>query len=229
MLEKAKIVVESSREEIPVMYNPTELSLNRTVVVQGEGSNIQFQRSNADDLVVTLFFDSFDQATDVRKSTDRIAALTLPTYGTGVRKEPPVVIFTWAGPLFTGIITRLEQKFTMFLPSGIPVRAELTVTFKNVLTEQQDLEARGYFNCRQLWTVAENDRLYLIAQTTLGDSSLWRLIAAENDIYDPLNFPRRTDIGRTLVIVDTHADDFDPAGPVYRQAKRFGAEGGGNA
>ena len=204
MLEKAKIVVEATREEIPVMYNPTELSLNRTVQVDGEGSNIQFQRSSADDLVVSLFFDSYDAKTDIRQQTDRIAALTMPTTGTGVRKEPPVVVFTWAGPLFTGIVTRLQQKFTMFLPSGIPVRAELTVTFKPVLTTQEDLASRGYFNCRQLWTVTENDRLYLIAKTTLGDAGQWRLIADENDIYDPLNFPRATDVGRTLVIVDTH-------------------------
>lgn len=209
MLEKARIIVESTREEIPVMYNPTELSLNRSVVVQGEGSNIQFQRTNNDDLVVNLFFDTFEKKSDVRQLTNRIAALTMPTTGTGVRKEPPVVVFTWAGPLFTGLITRLEQKFTMFLPSGIPVRAELTVTFKSVLTEQQDLAARGYFNCRQLWTVTENDRLYLIAQTTLGDASQWRLIADANDIYDPLNFPRPTDIGRTLVIIDTHGESFE--------------------
>lgn len=222
MLEKAKIIVESTREEIAVMYNPTELSLNRSVVVEGEGCNIQFQRTNADDLVVSLFFDSFDQKTDIRLITNRIAALTMPTSGTGIRKEPPVVIFTWAGPLFTGIITRLEQKFTMFLSSGVPVRAELNVTFKSVLSEKQDLEAQGYFNCRQLWTVSENDRLYLIAQTALGDASQWRLIAAENHIYDPLNFPRPADIGRTLVIVDTHADGFDPTAPTYRPAKRFG-------
>ncbi|KAF0224690.1 MAG: LysM domain-containing [Rhodospirillaceae bacterium] len=209
MLEKARIIVESTREEIPVMYNPTELSLNRSVVVQGEGSNIQFQRTNNDDLVVNLFFDTFEKKSDVRQLTNRIAALTMPSTGTGVRKEPPVVVFTWAGPLFTGLITKLEQKFTMFLPSGIPVRAELTVTFKSVLTEQQDLAARGYFNCRQLWTVTENDRLYLIAQTTLGDASQWRLIADANKIYDPLNFPRPTDIGRTLVIIDTHGESFE--------------------
>ena len=51
MLEKAKIIVQPTAETIPVMYNPTELSLNKSVVVEGEGSNIQFQRVNDDDLV----------------------------------------------------------------------------------------------------------------------------------------------------------------------------------
>ncbi|WP_266168304.1 hypothetical protein [Dyella subtropica] len=210
MLEKAKIIVQPTAKTIPVMYNPTELSLNKSVVVQGEGSNIQFQRVNDDDLVVNLFFDTYDSKTDVRRYTDEIAALTKPTVGTGVRKEPPTVVFSWAGALFTGLIVRLEQKFTLFLESGVPVRAELTVTFKSVLTPQQDLAARGYFNCRQFWTVAENDRLYLIAENTLGDPALWRLIADANGIYDPLNFPTPADIGKTLVIIDVHGESYTP-------------------
>ena len=210
MLEKAKIIVRPTAETIPVMYNPTELSLNKSVVVQGEGSNIQFQRVNDDDLTVNLFFDTYDKRSDVRLYTNRIAALTQPTVGTGMRKEPPTVVFSWAGALFTGIIVRLEQKFTMFLESGVPVRAELNVTFKSVLTVQQDLAARGYFNCRQFWTVSENDRLYLVAQRTLGDAGLWRLIADANGIDDPLNFPTPADIGRTLVIVDVHGESYSP-------------------
>jgi Contractile injection system tube protein len=208
MLEKANIVVEGTGERIPVMYNPVELSLNKTVHLQGDGANIQFQRVSNDDLVVSLFFDSFEQKTDVRNFTNQLVALTQPTTGTGadVRKKPPIVTLTWAGPVFTGVIAKLEQKFIMFLPTGIPVRAEVSVTFKSVLTQREDLRARGYYNCRQLWTVTENDRLHLIAQQVFGDPTLWRLIAATNNIYDPINFPRRTDIGKTLVIVDIHND-----------------------
>ena len=99
----------------------------------------------------------------------------------------------------------------MFLSSGVPVRAELSVTLKSVLTPEEDLRAQGYFNCRRLWQVTENDRLYLIAQRTLGDPGQWRLIAETNGIDDPLNFPRRQDIGRTLVIIDTHGESFNGA------------------
>jgi hypothetical protein len=209
MLEMAKIVVQKTGEEIPVMYNPTELSLNKTVMLQGQGSNIQFQRVEDDDFTVSLFFDTYEQQLDVRSKTSKIAALTQPTVGTGERRDPPVVVFTWAGPLFVGVVKKLEQKFTMFLSSGIPVRAELTVTFKSVLTPEEDQHSQGKFNCRQLWQVRENDRLYLIAQQTLGTPDQWRLIAVANGIYDPLNFPTREDVGRMLVIVDTHGETFN--------------------
>ncbi|UWX72943.1 peptidoglycan-binding protein LysM [Burkholderia gladioli] len=211
MLEMAKIVVQKTGEEIPVMYNPTELSLNKTVQLKGQGSNVQFQRVDDDDLTVSLFFDTYEKQSDVRALTNRIAALTQPTIGTAERREPPVVVFTWAGPLFVGMISKLDQKFTMFLSSGVPVRAELSVTLKSVLTPEEDLRAQGYFNCRRLWQVTENDRLYLIAQRTLGDPGQWRLIAETNGIDDPLNFPRRRDIGRTLVIIDTHGESFNGA------------------
>lgn len=211
MLEKAKIIVQSSpAKTIPVMYNPTELSLSKTVMATGEGSNIQFQRVVDDDLTVSLFFDTYDSKKSVREYTDQIAALTAPTVGTGVRKEPPTVVFSWSEALFTGMVVKVEQKFTMFLESGVPVRAELRVTFKAVQTSKQDLTSQGYSNCRQFWTVAENDRLYLIAQHTLGDPSLWRLIADANAIYDPLNFPSPADIGKTLVIVDIHGESYNP-------------------
>ncbi|MFC5475560.1 peptidoglycan-binding protein LysM [Paraherbaspirillum soli] len=209
MLEMAKIVVQQTGEEIPVMYNPTELSLNKTVMLKGHGSQIQFQRVVDDDLTLSLFFDTYEQQTDVRAKTNKIVALTQPTVGHAERREPPVLVFTWAGPLFVGMITKLDQKFTMFLSSGIPVRAELSVTFKAVLTAEEDQRAQGKFNCRQLWQVKENDRLYLIAQQALGDPNQWRLIAAANQIDDPLNFPGRTDIGRMLVIIDTHGESFN--------------------
>lgn len=209
MLEKAKIIVQETQQEITVMYNPTELSVNTSVQVQGEGANIQFQRVNQDDLTVALFFDSYETEEDVREQTNKILKLTEPSAGTGVRKEPPVVLFSWGNVWFTGIIVALSQKFTMFLSSGVPVRAELSVTFKAVLSQSQDLKSRGYFNCRRLWTVKENDRLYLISSQVFGNPDQWRSIATTNNIYDPLSFPRKHDIGRTLIIIDAHDNTYN--------------------
>lgn len=205
MVEKATLIVLTSGQQIPVMYNPTELSLAKSVQTSGEGANIQFKRVVDDDFTVSLFFDSFDKKTDVRTETNRILDLTRPTVDKGTRKWPPEVAFTWGGTLFKGLITRVDQKFTMFLPTGIPVRAELTVTFKAVQTDAEHLASEGKPNCRKSWLVCENDRLYLIAGKALGDASRWREIATENNIYDPLSFPLPSDIGRTLMIRD-HTD-----------------------
>jgi hypothetical protein len=126
-------------------------------------------------------------------------------HSTGERKKPPTCLFAWSRTAwYSGVITHLSQKFIMFSHMGVPVRAWLTVTFKEVLTTQQELQSVGLFNCRRLHVVTANDRLDLLAYETLGDSGSWRLIAEANDIADPLTFPASADIGKTIVIPDTH-------------------------
>jgi hypothetical protein len=48
MLAKARIVVLNGAKnidrEIPVMYNPTELTLNNQAIYSGEGANLQFNK-----------------------------------------------------------------------------------------------------------------------------------------------------------------------------------------
>jgi hypothetical protein len=210
--KKAEIIVCNTKKKIEVMYNPEQLVLGKRARVTGEGAWVWFDGVESDDFVVSLFFDTYEKGSDVRKKTNEITALVEPSLAAGKGKVPPTVQFMWGGPLpdFTGIVTHVEQKFTMFAPSGLPVRAELTVTFKEVLTEQQELKAKGLVNCRLLWTVTESDRLHLIAQQAYGDATLWRLIADANGIYDPLGFPGTQWIGSTLVVPDIHGETFEP-------------------
>ena len=210
MLEKATIVVKETQQKIPVMYNPTELSDNRSVEVCGEGANLQFIRAKRDDLNVSLFFDTYAKGSDVRKETGKIMALMKPTEGKGNRKEPPVVMFSWSDVWFTGIITQLTQKYTMFLPSGVPVRARLEVNFQSVFTEKQELESLGLYNCRKLVMVTQSDRLDLLAYKETGDPAFWRQIATENDLENPLSFPLGGQTGKVLVIPDNHAGRTEP-------------------
>lgn len=207
MLEKAMIVVKQTGQKIPVMYNPTELSDNRSVEYCGDGSNLQFVRAKRDDLQVSLFFDTYEKKTDVRRETGKIMALMKPTEGKGNRKEPPVVQFSWSDVWFTGVIVQLSQNFTMFLESGVPVRARLEVTFQSIFTEKEELESLGLYNCRKITQVREGDRLDLLAYRETGDPGFWRDIAAQNDIDDPLLFPLTTQTGSMLVIPDYHKQE----------------------
>lgn len=218
-LEHARIHIESrkwaekglKKNHIEVMYNPESLTLSQHATVDGVGNNVYFSRTDPDDLVVTLFFDSYEDRTDIRAKTNVILLLTEPWPVDGKLAVPPTVRFMWGSDnLFTGIVTRVEQKFTMFLPSGVPVRADLTVTFKEVLTDTEDLKAQGFDNCRRLWTVSATDRLHSIAYATLGDRTQWRLIAYANGIYDPISFPGRQWTGRTIAIPDTHGESYEP-------------------
>ncbi|RDU97474.1 peptidoglycan-binding protein LysM [Trinickia dinghuensis] len=192
------------------MYNPTTLKFAHAVSLKECGQTTQADRVDFEDVVVQLFFDTFEAQTDVRNKTDRIVKLTKFTEGPGHRKMPPLVHLVWGSPLFTGIVTKVDVTYTMFLPDGRPVRATVEVIFKAEPTELERDRNQGLPNCRQLWTVAEGDRLYLIAQQAYGDSTLWPMIAQANNIRDVLAFPAPALIGQVLAIPDIHNETFEP-------------------
>lgn len=116
-------------------------------------------------------------------------------------------MFSWAQVWFTGYIINLKQQFTMFLGSGVPVRATLEVTFEEWLNDKEEKESQGLDNCRKLYPVQSGDRLDLIAWRQTGDPGYWRTIAAANDLNDPLVFPEPIQAGRVLVIPDYHQQE----------------------
>lgn len=202
MAEKAKIKNLATGDEISVMFNPADYSVSTTTEVTGEGSSLQFSKVKKEDFTVALFFDTYEKGADVRDETEKIASMQLPTVEGKTTKQPPVCAFIWGKFTYKGIISKIDQKFTMFLSTGVPVRAELAVTFKAALTWQEEAALEGKEACRKLWTVKDGDRLDIIAYTALNDASQWRKVAYANNISDPLAFPSDDDLGRLLVIPD---------------------------
>ena len=204
MIEKAKIkrLDRDTDNEIVVMFNPGEYSVTATGQLSGEGTCLQFKKVDVGDFTVPLFFDTYERRTDVRKEIEKITALVMPTVEGKKTKQPPVCLFIWGKFLYKGIIYKTDQRFTMFLETGIPVRAELSVTFKSVVTTEEDAAFKGKEACRKIWTVKSGDRLDLIAHKTLKDVSLWRKIAEVNNIIDPRTFPTNNDIGKPIIVPD---------------------------
>jgi hypothetical protein len=209
------IEVEGS-DPITVMFNPgdytvsTEAEMPTTQGIGGKDSapqstneqNPSFNKFTIKDFIVKLLFDTYEQKSDVRMLTNKIAKLVIPTVEKTKRKTLPVCRFVWGGFTYKGWIYRLDQKFTLFLPDGKPARAELTVTFKAAMTPEEYKKNMGIEACRKIWKVKSGDRLDLIAQSMLKNVNLWRKIAEENNINDPIAFPTFNDIGRILIIPD---------------------------
>lgn len=202
-LEKAYIAIKG--KQFPVMYNPTEYSSSMTAVYGGPdefNSKNQFQQTQNDNFSITLFFDTYENQTDVRKEIKPIADLILPTVKKRKFKEPPICTFVWGKFSYRGVIINLSQKFTMFLSSGIPVRATLTLTFESRLSDKDTKALSNRSSSRKFWTVKAGDRLDLVAYRTLDNSANWKAIANFNNINDPLLFPGGSEKGRQIVIPD---------------------------
>lgn len=186
---------------IPVRFNPTEYSLS-TSAKYGERSLPgldtpieQFVSGGADTLSMELLFDTYEEGVDVRTYTvqlDDIIAVG------GDEHAPPVCRFVWGSFTFRGVLSQLNKRFTMFLPSGVPVRARVNVTFRQHATpaEQTAAVPRLSSDRTTVWRVTEGDTLWAVASAEYGDPERWRPIAKANDIDDP----RTLEPGRELVV-----------------------------
>jgi hypothetical protein len=195
---------------IDVQFNPTELSFEKSVSnadinIPGlDTPLLQFVRGNAEKLTLELFFDTTDlgmgpTATSVTTLTDLVYGLIkIDPDG----HAPPVCSFLW-NPEFPGadvqnignqlrnefqcIVESVRQKFTFFSPTGIPLRATLSVTLREYKTLDQQLSQLNLNspNRTQSWIIQSGDTLSSIAGQLYQDPTQWRYIATANDIEDP--------------------------------------------
>jgi hypothetical protein len=209
MTEKAYfIALDENRKQkgpkIAVMFNPSEYDYALAMKYSGqETGRLQFNGAELQPLSITLFYDTYEQQTDVRqKYLNQITKLLLPTIEGTDTKRPAECIFAWGKFTITGVIQKIDQKFTMFLGDGTPVRATVTISIQPTLTDKELLELTGKEACRKLWQVKSGDRLDRVAHETLKDPAKWRKIAKANQINSPLDFPGIDDIGTVLVVPD---------------------------
>ena len=202
MAVKAKIIPVDGGEEIQVMYNPNEYSVSFEAKYSGEGTQKQFKITQTPEFKISLFYDTYEKGTDVRKETKKVTSLLDPTVSGEKTKRPKICLFVWGGFSYRGVISKIDQKFTMFLKDGTPVRSLMDVTFISEEIPKKEEDSKGLEACRKLWVVKSGERLDMIAHRALKDPTKWRKIAKLNKIHNPISFPKVQDIGRILVIPD---------------------------
>ena len=198
MVQKALLEIQG--KIIPVMYNPDEYSVTRNAKFKGKGKSTKFIETEIEDLTVNLLFDTYEKKSDVRDITKAITSLVVPTVKGKVNRKPAPCKFIWGDFIYGGYATKVQEKFTMFLASGIPVRSEISLTIMYEYSVAEDEKNKGFGSSRKFWTVRSGDRLDTIAYETLRDPSLWRVIAKENNIHDAASFPSEDMVGTVLVI-----------------------------
>jgi len=205
-----------TRTPIEALFNPTDISRSRSVEWEGPvgglagtvpGRRQQFLAVAPETLSVSLLFDTYESrgytdsrvvgslpnpgganafASDVTRLTDEVVALAEIDAGTG---RPPVCLISWGqyAHIFTGVLVQLDQRFTMFLPDGTPVRATLECRFTEYRppapTQAGESLPAGAPTSRVL---RRGDTLHDIAAQEYGDPGRWREIARANKITNPM-------------------------------------------
>ena len=203
-------------EKLTVSYNPTEITFNKGVQyaeigIPGLDTPIQqFVRGQTETLTFDLFFDTTEfgmgtggEVTAVTTRTDQFYELIKIDPDT---KAPPICFFSWgesgfpgsnlAGPWarqrrengFQCLVENISQKFTLFSPLGVPLRAVITVKLREYQTLAQQIAAID----TRIYVAQEGDTLEQIAGSYYDNPDKWRDIAEHNNIDDPTNIPPGT-------------------------------------
>lgn len=103
---------------------------------------------------------------------------------------PPVLLFAWGRVAFVGVLTQMEENFTMFISTGTPVRAKVKVTMEGC--PQEDLQSRALHSPdrTKVRMVCQNDTLWAMARREYDSPALWRPIALANGIRNPRKLPQ---------------------------------------
>lgn len=197
-VQKAKIINLNNNQEVECHFNPAEFTVGKTAKwepSESTGSDtprLVYSGGESQDMSVTFLFDTTDQGgqRDVRDEYQELVNMVLVDQSsrntTTDLGEPPMCRFQWGRFLaFNAVVTQLDQKFTMFAPNGTPVRAEVSVTFKQVGEETRGQNPTTRGEARKTWVVHEGQSLDWIAYQEYGDPTYWRHIAETNDLDDP--------------------------------------------
>lgn len=208
-LTKAKLEIEKEIgvSIIDVLFNPSEYQLTDSAnysekKVPGlDGPVIQYISGEATELSLNLFLDTYvpkkppslfsfggssSGSTDVSNITKRIADATSID---GSLHRPPKVTFKWGSLNFKGVVTKFSHTYTMFTENGMPVRAKVSLTFKSLMSPK-DKRRESPFESpdrTKYRTIRQGIGLWDIAGMEYGDPDLWKVIARENGIVNPLD------------------------------------------
>jgi nucleoid-associated protein YgaU len=195
-LEKAKIGIKNEKgkivDTIEVMFNPTKYTLSKTATVAEIGIPgldyplLQFIRGNSEELKMQLFLDKTDSGEDISKYLNKLHALIDVD---GDLHALPVCQFQWGSLIFDCVLTSLTQQLLLFDSNGKPLRATVDVVFKAYRNAEVQLKKIKHSTAdyTQYRTFVQGDLLSSIAGEEYHDPGMWRLIARENNIDDPLS------------------------------------------
>ncbi|MFZ0388945.1 MAG: peptidoglycan-binding protein, partial [Calditrichia bacterium] len=164
-----------SGSPVRVLFNPKEYTLEKSnqyqsTALPGLSTPInQFVSGNAATLSMELFFDTYEKGEDVRNHTGLLTGLL--NINSDLHAPPPVM-FIWGKLQFKAVLERVSQRFTLFLSSGIPVRAALNVSFREFKTISEQLSAppRQSADRSKQRILKDGESLWLIAFQEYGDA-----------------------------------------------------------
>lgn len=184
--------------DIEFQFNPKEFSISKNAKWGRDAqpnakksAPPQFKGSDPAKLALEMFLDATDKMNDaVVKKVEQLFTCCVATEDSRQHKKPspPWVIFKWGGMTgFPAYVASVTAKYTLFTPSGTPVRAICTVNLEEISGELGGQNpTSGALAARDTHVLVAGDSLPSVAFRAYGDAGKWREIADANGIDDPM-------------------------------------------
>lgn len=109
-----------------VQYLPDKYTLSLGMQYEPKNSK-QWLSTTPGNLVLTLYFDAYEEKKDVTTISGPIKSTLDPANSGG---EIVGCLFTWGKQQYKGLISGISEEFSLFHPNGTPARSKITLTLQ---------------------------------------------------------------------------------------------------
>jgi nucleoid-associated protein YgaU len=182
--------------KVTCQFNPESLSMSKSnqwafrTDIGDDTPETVFGGGNSGSMSLELLFDSTHTGDDVRQQYVKLLKVTMvkPSDNNDGKGEPRQVVVQWGSFVsYVAVIESLSQNFTLFKEDGTPLRAQLSVSLREVWSDKKlpEQNPTSRSDVRRTWVVEKGQRLDWIAHQVYGNSGTWRHIAESNGLSNP--------------------------------------------
>lgn len=184
---------------LPLWINPSSIKVDREVEFKEDPQvhgtvKLKYSQSKPISLSIgELWFDTYDTRESVRsKYIEKLEELLIYDNDTHVLNG---VVFNWGefsmSKLqieYVFLMSKLSVDYTLFLPSGMPCRAKVSLCMHQVTTAPKESKERSKQSPdhARIHTVKRGETLQSIAHFAYSDPAQWRRVANVNKLDDPM-------------------------------------------
>ncbi|NKB82601.1 MAG: peptidoglycan-binding protein [Nitrospirales bacterium] len=194
-VDSGKISVDTSKKKFEVMINPSDythgftIQYNKDEALGATGSEQKFDAYKPEKISFDLVIDGTGvvagtSAVDVKTRMKDLEGTVYKFDGNA--HEPQYVRLLWGSLLFYGRLETLSVQYTLFKPSGEPLRAAVKLSFiEFVSKEEEALEANKTSpDLTHIVEVKAGDTLPLLCARIYKDSSYYIDVARWNNLVN---------------------------------------------
>jgi Contractile injection system tube protein len=187
-----RITVDNS-QKYELMLNPKSMTKDNKITYNKNnpfgitGINQKFDAIQPENIRFTFTIDGTGVVKQITSVADELKNLCKVVYNyDGDKHEPNHVRIVWGELKFNGRMTNMDVGYTLFLPNGDPLRADVTLAFSSFVTSQEE-KLRANRNSPDLSHMVEvraGDTLPLLCYRIYNDCSYYREVARVNNIIN---------------------------------------------